>query len=150
AVAPTGVRVAAVIANRVTPDVLPRGVAAAARSIDARALTSLAAGTGISLTEAEAAGILGLASATQRRRRRERAALADLRTAGSILQLPDVSDVPVIDRAHRLAAQIRPDEQMGAQLVKPLYHSNTSRPPKRTGAFLDGSLHGVRIVVVGG
>jgi anion-transporting ArsA/GET3 family ATPase len=169
-VATAGLPVVAVIVNRCGPEVFERGVATAARSLTAAAASRIAGEAGAAIDEETADALLAQARAAAVRRRRERRLIAELSTAGPLVELPDLGDTPAPERVGLLATAFvaskgdgggrrrdrgtprvaaTTDRMGGARPEAPSGADRRSPAPHHDGG-LDDALGDARIVVVCG
>src|SRR5205823_8386126 len=107
-VAATGIPLAAVLVNRRTPPVFPRGVATIARSLDPARAARLATDAGAPVGAADTRALMEDARTVAARHRRERHLVEELAAAGTLVELPDLSDTPPEDRVAALAGRLSP------------------------------------------
>jgi anion-transporting ArsA/GET3 family ATPase len=144
AIRETGVRLIAVIANRVLPgadgvDAIPSPESAAARAGEA----------GLSLSDEVAADLVAAARTREGRRRIQAGFLERLAAAAPVLTIPDVAGSEIDDPVFEVAASIRGEPTIRRTIGRP---RGARRPvpgePERT--TLEESLGNARIVVVCG
>jgi len=101
ALAATGVRLAAVIANRCEPPVFPPGTKRSGDRLSTEAAIRLAQGASLGLADRDLDAVLATARRAARRESRQRSRLRDLEPAGPVLRLPELvgGDGPDLVRA---------------------------------------------------
>jgi anion-transporting ArsA/GET3 family ATPase len=148
AVAAAGVPVATVLANRSLPPMVPRGARRAFGRLSASDVSATAAGEGVDLSEAEAAGHLDAAIRLERRYRSQRGFLKQLRAAGPVIEIPDLGGLEGIDLV-RAVADALVGTAPGPRPVRPA----TAGPPdqnEETREPLDRLLGEASVVIVCG
>jgi anion-transporting ArsA/GET3 family ATPase len=150
AVGPTGVPVAGVVANRVTPEVFPPGTRRARSELDPPTLVHLAGAAGLRIDRELAVTLLEEADHAHRRVLVDGRYLHRLRTVATVRTLPDVlSEGP--DLVRGLAGAIGSSPRAGGLAAAPgrpaLWTGDRGAP---TTEDLDALLGGARIVVVCG
>jgi anion-transporting ArsA/GET3 family ATPase len=149
AMAATGVRVAAVVANRVGPPTLPKGTQRAFSELTAAGLAEVATKAGLPLSSNEAEELRGEAEASAKRGRVQARFLKQLRLASPpVLEVDDRPGVEGPDLVRQLAAGLA-GRATGAAAPG---RGGPSRvePPRSIAPSLDGLLDGAGIVVVCG
>jgi anion-transporting ArsA/GET3 family ATPase len=130
AVSRAGVPVTAVVANRCAPPVVPDGMRRAFGRLSGRAVASAAGEAGLELREPAAQALLDLAIRLDRRHRTQRGFVDQLRAAGPLIELPDLSALPPADLVRALTdelAEEKPDDRARLPGSVPGRHASRSR-----------------------
>ena len=149
----SGVRLGAIVLNRVAPPTLPRGLRGSVNGMDAERLAGVLAGAGIAVSAPDAAALRAGALAAETRRRAQLAFREPLARAGPILVAPELGGTSPLEVTDALASFVtdpsgEDTEAAGSLHVPPSFPSRRAMP--KPDPSLAPHLEDARVVVVCG